>query len=263
METSLNTKIQNDLEDILKKHNKADKYKDTAFSGLTSISQNAAKEDRFDLFEFQRSHRSARLTDDNGEIEFDLKLAKPEDIESIFDEDQNTLGNYAFISAISALAEKSQYIVDLFETNKLREMKDAGVYLVKFMIDGDLQNVIIDDQIASHPSQIPAFTTGKLWVLLLEKAWAKVHSTYKDSTRGQVYEILRDLTGAPSYSYDISKKEEPDFKTVEEFLKKGNIITLQPNDNLDVPLTGKLGDKNDEAMNSFELAIAGLDATQD
>jgi hypothetical protein len=48
------------------------------------------------------------------------------------------LGNYAFISAISALAEKSQYIVDLFETNKLREMKDAGVYLVKFMIDGDL-----------------------------------------------------------------------------------------------------------------------------
>jgi hypothetical protein len=94
-------------------------------------------------------------------------------------------------------------------------------------------------------------------VLLLEKAWAKVHSTYKDSTRGEVYEILRDLTGAPSYSFDIAKKEEPDFQSIGEYLKKGHIITLLPNDNLSVPFTQEKA-KNDEALKSFELALTDV-----
>jgi hypothetical protein len=35
------------------------------------------------------------------------------------EEDKNTLGNYAFVSAVSALAERSEYIAELFETAKL------------------------------------------------------------------------------------------------------------------------------------------------
>lgn len=71
---------------------------------MASICQNAAKEDRFDGFEWKRPEKLALLTNDDAEVDFDLDSVKPEDIETMFDDQMNTLGNYAFISAISALA---------------------------------------------------------------------------------------------------------------------------------------------------------------
>ena len=69
----------------------------------------------------------------------------------------------------------------------------------------------------------PAFSKGhggELWVLLLEKAWAKVHGSYDRIQEGGSAEPMRDLTGAPCYSYMI--KDEPDVfdKVVEGHFKK-------------------------------------------
>ena len=36
-----------------------------------------------------------------------------------------------------------------------------------------------------------------MWVLLLEKAWAKIHNSYDNIEGGLVTEVLHDLTGAP------------------------------------------------------------------
>ena len=123
----------------------------------------------------------------------------------MFDLNNNTLGNYAFVSALSALAQHQQYIDNLFNTKYTKEEHGKGVFSLKFVIDGDPQDIIIDDFVVSTSAAhaYPAFTKGKLWVVLVEKAWAKVHTTYVDSIRGEVHEILRDLTGAPSYSFDI------------------------------------------------------------
>ncbi len=46
----------------------------------------------------------------------------------------------------------------------------------------------------------PAFTKAKeneLWVVLLEKAWAKLYSSFKRIEAGYPEEGLHDLTGAP------------------------------------------------------------------
>ena len=37
-----------------------------------------------------------------------------------------------------------------------------------------------------------------LWVLILEKAWAKVNGSYDLTVGGQTYEAISCLTGAPS-----------------------------------------------------------------
>lgn len=46
----------------------------------------------------------------------------------------------------------------------------------------------------------PAFSRsveGELWVILLEKAWAKLYGSYKQIEAGFPDEPLHDLTGAP------------------------------------------------------------------
>lgn len=42
-----------------------------------------------------------------------------------------------------------------------------------------------------------------MWVILLEKAWAKIHGSYDIIIAGSGANTLRDITGAPSYDYDI------------------------------------------------------------
>ena len=59
--------------------------------------------------------------------------------------------------------------------------------------------IYLDDYIPSIKSK-PAFShsDGKcLWVILLEKAWAKINGNYKMIEKGFPEEILHGFTGAP------------------------------------------------------------------
>ena len=48
----------------------------------------------------------------------------------------------------------------------------------------------------------------ELWVLLLEKAYAKLHNSYNKISYGLCYEAMRDLTGAPSYELKFSDHKD-------------------------------------------------------
>lgn len=58
----------------------------------------------------------------------------------------------------------------------------AGIYMINLYVNGLRTPVIIDDFIPVWPhNNEPIFARSKredLWVLLLEKAWAKLHGTY-------------------------------------------------------------------------------------
>ena len=63
-------------------------------------------------------------------------------------------------------------------------------------------DVLVDDHIPCDQDQgEPVFATSidkDLWVLLLEKAWAKLHGSYKRIEYGNHATVFRDLTGAPT-----------------------------------------------------------------
>jgi len=65
--------------------------------------------------------------------------------------------------------------------------------------------VIIDDYIpckGTGNSVAFAKSNGaELWVILLEKMWAKIHGCYDRIAGGLEYETIRDLSGAPGYFY--------------------------------------------------------------
>ena len=74
---------------------------------------------------------------------------------------------------------------------------------MKFCKDGVWQAVWVEDSFPcfdSFPLK-PCFSRAvgrELWVLLLEKAWAKIWGSYQNIVAGDCSEALRDLTGAPT-----------------------------------------------------------------
>ena len=113
------------------------------------------------------------------------------------------------MSAVSALAEKPERIKKLFINDHL-EPNEAGIYGVRVCKNGEWIHIVIDDWIPVK-NEIPVFSKSnghELWVILLEKAWAKLHGTYQRIETGLSITALRDLTGAPSYLLKISEIEK-------------------------------------------------------
>lgn len=110
---------------------------------------------------------------------------------------QGGLGDCYFLASISAIAEYKDRITRLFLT---KEINKEGIYAVALCVGGMWHDIVIDDWIPCNPgTNTPAFNTTKtneLWVILLEKAWAKIYGGYLNIAAGLTREALRDLTGA-------------------------------------------------------------------
>lgn len=82
-----------------------------------------------------------------------------------------------------------------------KEVNESGIYIVNFTLGGENYKVVVDDHIPYYEKKNkPAFSQSKgneLWVMLIEKAWAKVNGNYENSIKGFVSEAFRALTGAP------------------------------------------------------------------
>ena len=115
---------------------------------------------------------------------------------------QGSLGDCYFLSSLSSLAENPSRIRNLFISKQSNET--CGVYCVNICHEGIWRAVYVDDYFPCYsPSQGPCFSKSKkgeneLWVLILEKAWAKLFGNYERIEAGLTREVLRDLTGAPT-----------------------------------------------------------------
>lgn len=115
---------------------------------------------------------------------------------------QGALGDCYFLSTLSALAEHPERIRKIFV---VQEANEQGVYAIKICDMGEWKTIIVDDYFPCDPkTKQPIFTTGhkdELWVLLLEKAWAKVYGGYAKIDAGLTRECLHDLTGGPTKTF--------------------------------------------------------------
>ena len=66
--------------------------------------------------------------------------------------------------------------------------------------NGEWKDVVVDDYIPCDRQQVvfSAANENELWVILLEKAWAKLHGSYERIEAGFAENVMRDLTGAPT-----------------------------------------------------------------
>ena len=130
---------------------------------------------------------------------------------------QGSLGNWYFLSSLAALSLIPDRIKSLFVTT---DVNAAGIYVVKFLIYGKSYNIVVDDYFPYDPkTRRPAFTQTKgneIWVLILEKAWAKINGSYENTISGLTNDALSFLISAPSTVIDhwYPKYNEDDMWTL-------------------------------------------------
>ena len=116
---------------------------------------------------------------------------------------QGTLGNCWFMCALASLAERPKLVENLFIT---KTKNKEGIYKIKFCKNGEWVEVTIDDYFPCLPKGNPLFSRAhdnEMWVLLIEKAYAKLHGNYFTLRGGFANEGMIDLTGCPTSTYDF------------------------------------------------------------
>lgn len=145
------------------------------------------------------------LPDYNIRTQDDIKYVK--DLMSNIDAadiKQRALGDCYFLSTLAALTEYPLRVLRLFAHP---DSTPHGCYLVKVCDMGEWKEIVVDDLFPCKTENSgPVFTIGndnELWVLLLEKAWAKIYGSYASIEAGLTREALHDLTGAPTEYFNI------------------------------------------------------------
>ena len=150
--------------------------------------------------------------------------------EKIMKEDiiQGGLGDCYFLSAIAALCSYTQLIEKLFF---FKEKSNEHCYGCYFRVNGIWKLVLIDDYIPCYGSWGKNFafssTNGnELWVILLEKAWAKLNGSYARVIGGDPHEIFEVLTNCYCEKIKFKKgQEDKIWSAFENAQKKGFLMT--------------------------------------
>jgi len=149
---------------------------------------------------------------------------------------QGEIGNCYFVSVLAALARRPELIERLFKT---RSANPNGFYeIYYFEKNGEKRLMFLDDFFLRVGDQkfFSAQPNGaELWVLLLEKCFAKYEGGYTNIHGGISSEVFQFLTGAIVRDFQ-QQKIENSWDELVSALKKGHICTaasLPSEDNTD------------------------------
>ena len=146
---------------------------------------------------------------------------------SIDDVRQGYLGNCYLMSSLAAMTNIPQLICQLFRSFQLNK---NGCFEIGLNIEGEWQIVLLDDYFpCSKKTRVPIFAKPngpELWVMLLEKAWAKINGGYLNITGGYASEVLSVFTSFPIETFDLLIKDiDLIWKELKKAFEDGHIIT--------------------------------------
>ena len=119
---------------------------------------------------------------------------------------QGRLGNCYFLSAVAGLAEKPYRIKKLFKNYTINK---NGIYMVRLLHKGVYREVVVDDYFPCNERNelLGAQPAGgkEIWVMVLEKCWAKMYGSYDNIDGGLPNEVLHAFSAAPTYNYRVPR----------------------------------------------------------
>lgn len=135
---------------------------------------------------------------------------------------QGALKNCWFIGACGVLATKPNLVKELFVGS--RDNAEKGFYTVKFSKCGLTRYVHIDDRVPCNRAGKVHYArtreSNETWLMLLEKAYAKLHGCYENLAYGCVERGLRDLTSWPTFKHDLASDDGTLWDTLSSYLNQ-------------------------------------------
>ena len=167
-------------------------------------------------------------------------------------------------SSLSSLAEKYNLIKRIFKTEFYTE---NGLYQIKLCINGEWTTVVIDDYFPCIPLSSPLVTrsqSNELWILILEKALAKVFDCYYNLTFINISDFLLILTGCPSFTYNLENIQEKEkkslFQKIKNYVieKKYLVIAISKTPEIDNNMEEQIEDDNSLTVPNFGYTIIDI-----
>ena len=122
---------------------------------------------------------------------------------------QGRLNNSYFLSSISAICERPNRIYRILLT---QSYSHEGIYAIALNYCRVWRKVHIDSYFPTAFSDhlyCARTPDAELWVMILEKAYAKLHKGYWNiGHSGFAHNALKDLTGAPAEEIDMTEDKE-------------------------------------------------------
>ena len=131
---------------------------------------------------------------------------------------EETLNNNYFITSLSFLLNYPYIIKEKFRFNKFNQV---GYYEIILFIDGEWQIIFVDDYFPYDENKKEfLFSKPKdnlMWVMLLEKVWAKVNGGYSNIMGGKCEEVIFTLSSFPIDIFEHNENTFPKEKLIEIF----------------------------------------------
>lgn len=135
---------------------------------------------------------------------------------------QGALKNCWFVGACAALATKPELIKTLFVGSS--ENATKGFYTIKFSKCGLTRYVHVDDRVPCNRAGKVHYArtrdANEIWLMILEKAYAKLHGCYENLAHGCVERGLRDLTSWPTFKHELATDDGTLWDTVASYLRQ-------------------------------------------
>ena len=144
-----------------------------------------------------------------------------------------------FYAAISVIASHKPALIErLFSTKAINQ---SGIYELNMCVSGEWIKVVIDDMFPVDNEGNPLFgstKSGDMWLLCLEKAFAKLCGCYKKIGLFNVYEMFEFLTGCPTSSVAVTiDKPSYVWKRLMGYVGNGNVTCCTTPDCSDTTYT--------------------------
>ncbi|XP_074844508.1 calpain-13 [Carettochelys insculpta] len=159
---------------------------DTFPADVSSIGPNLLSEDKLSRIQWKRPTM----------IERDPHLIM--DGVSRFDIVQGEIGDCWVLAALGSLTLQRQFLENVLPKDQGFQHNYAGIFHFRFWHFGDWVDVVIDDRLPflnGRYLSVQPRSRNEFWPSLLEKAYAKLRSSYQNLHWGYLSDALVDLTG--------------------------------------------------------------------